>query len=133
MKLNDIPEHLRKFNWYAPHLQFLQLLDDGSVKPIRADLSDANLTRTNLSGANLYGANLSSANLSGAEGLVSFGPVGTRGRIGYVVQHDPEPMVRLGCWWETLSETIEILEQNRTPGYVAIVKAAALVLSERTK
>ena len=40
-------------------------------------------------------------------------------------------MVLLGCWWGTLSATIAKLKAERSPGYVAIVEAAALVLSER--
>ena len=163
MTLLDIPEHLRKFDWYAPHLKWFGLLIDNSVEAKRANLIDADLTRANLTdarlvraditganitnaclvraditganltGANLTGANLTGANLTDAKGIISFGPVGTEGRIGYIVAQDDEPMVQLGCWWETLSKTIEILERERTPGYVAIVKAAALVLSEQAK
>jgi hypothetical protein len=80
-----------------------------------ADLTGANLTGAYLSGANLTGANLTGADLSradlygaylsGAKGIVSFGPVGTEGRIGYAVQHKDGPMFALGCFWGNLAET----------------------------
>jgi uncharacterized protein YjbI with pentapeptide repeats len=96
-----------------------------------ANLSGADLRGANLSGANLSGANLSGADLSGAKGVVSFGPVGTAGRIGFIVAHEPEPMVQLGCHWDTLSATLDVLRETRTAGYVAIVEAAAMVLAEQ--
>ena len=96
-----------------------------------ADLWGAYLWGADLRGANLCGANLCGANLRGAIGIVAFGPVPSSGRIGYVVQHEPEPMVQLGCWWEPLSKTLAKLREERTPGYVAIVEAAAMVLAER--
>ena len=95
-----------------------------------ADLREADLWGAYLWGANLCGANLCGANLRGAIGIVAFGPVPS-GRIGYIVQHEPEPMVQLGCWWEPLSATLAKLREERTPGYVAIVEAAAMVLAER--
>ena len=110
-RLIDIPEHLRQFDWYAPHLKWLRVLDGESVNAVRAYLRGADLR--------------------GAFGIVSFGPVGSQGRIGYIVQCEIEPMVLLGCWWGTLSATIAKLKAERSPGYVAIVEAAALVLSER--
>ena len=165
-RLIDIPEHLRQFDWYAPHLKWLRGLDGESVNAVRADLRGADLSKAYLSkaalskadlskadlrgadlrwaylrgaylrgaylsGADLSGAYLSGADLSGAFGIVSFGPVGSQGRIGYIVQCEIEPMVLLGCWWGTLSATIAKLKAERSPGYVAIVEAAALVLSER--
>ena len=140
-RLIDIPEHLRQFDWYAPHLKWLRVLDGKSVNAARAGLSGADLSRADLSKADLRWADLSEADLrwadligvdlSGAYGIVSFGPVGSQGRIGYIVQCDTEPVVLLGCWWGTLSATIAKLKADRSPGYVAIVEAAALVLSER--
>ena len=180
-RLIDIPEHLRQFDWYAPHLKWLRVRDGESVNAVRADLrgaylskaylrgadlskadlrgadlrgadlskaylrgadlsgadlsgaylSGADLRGADLRGADLSGAYLSGADLSGAFGIVSFGPVGSQGRIGYIVQCEIEPMVLLGCWWGTLSATIAKLKAERSPGYVAIVEAAALVLSER--
>ena len=135
-RLIDIPEHLRQFDWYAPHLKWLRVRDGESVNAVRADLRGAYLSKADLSGADLRGADLrwadlSGAYLSGAFGIVSFGPVGSQGRIGYIVQCEIEPMVLLGCWWGTLSATIAKLKAERSPGYVAIVEAAALVLSER--
>ena len=145
-RLIDIPEHLRQFDWYAPHLKWLRVLDGESVNAVRADLrgaylrgadlsradlSMADLREAYLSGADLSKADLRGADLRGAFGIVSFGPVGSQGRIGYIVQCEIEPMVLLGCWWGTLSATIAKLKAERSPGYVAIVEAAALVLSER--
>ena len=156
-----IPIHLAKYDWYGPHLAYrgYEVDFDPRQADLRganlrgADLSEANLVGANLSGANLSGANLHVANLSrsnlsgsnlsraelsgaglyGATGIVSLGPVGTYGRIGYVVAHSPEPMVKLGCWWDTLSATLKILRETRSPGYVAIVEAAAMVLAERER
>lgn len=145
----------RQFSWYHPHLKWLgnaaeELADVDAASAdlsgadlsgadlyradlYRANLYGANLCAANLYGANLCGANLYGANLYGAIGIVSFGPVGDFGRIGYVVAHDPEPFVQLGCWWGPLSATLDKLRAERTPGYVAIVKAAALVLSEQVR
>jgi hypothetical protein len=95
-----------------------------------ARLIGADLSRADLSGANLSWANLSGAYLDGASSIVSFGPVGSSGRIGYLVAADPKPMVLLGCFWESLDIALEVLKKERTPGYVAIVEAAALVLAE---
>jgi len=134
-----IPEHLQHFDWYAPHLLWLR--NPTAVGAKRANLREANLREADLReadlwgaylwGADLRGANLCGANLRGAIGIVAFGPVPSSGRIGYVVQHEPEPMVQLGCWWEPLPKTLAKLREERTPGYVAIVEAAAMVLAER--
>ena len=69
----EIPEHLRKFDWYEPHLKWLGF-DVPEVEPKRAnlrganlrgaDLSDADLSDANLSGADLIGANLRGARLN---------------------------------------------------------------------
>ena len=96
-----------------------------------ANLYDAHLRRANLSGADLSdadltGANLRGANLYGAYGIVSFGPVGARRRIGYVVKHDGGAMVQLGCFWGDHASAIEAIrdkyDENST--YEAFVTAA---------
>src|SRR3990167_6695248 len=57
-----IPEHLKKFAWYAPHLAWLK---SKGVR-IQHDLCDAPQKRADLRGANLRGADLRGAVLSGA-------------------------------------------------------------------
>ena len=68
-----IPEHLKRFSWYAPHQAWLKsegieprhAVPRGAVAR-RADLSRANLSDADLSRVNLSRAALSYANLSGA-------------------------------------------------------------------
>ena len=57
----EIPKHLQKYDWYAPHLACCGYQLD--VKSRRAYLRGANLREANLGGANLNEANLREANL----------------------------------------------------------------------
>lgn len=77
-----IPKHLRRFEWYAPHLAWLRKQgwrlrhDPGDAKPERAvlkgedlsgeNLQDADLRYLVLCGANLWGTNVQGGNLGGA-------------------------------------------------------------------
>jgi hypothetical protein len=92
-----------------------------------ANLEGANLSGANLEGANLSGANLEGANLEGAKGIVSFGPVGYEGRIGYAVKHEDGAMLKLGCFWGSEAQTLEAIEKKYGPGslYAEWVKLAA--------
>jgi hypothetical protein len=60
-----IPDRLKSFEWYAPHLKYLGY-DLPDVEARRANLTGANLTGANLIRANLTGANLTGAYLTGA-------------------------------------------------------------------
>ena len=65
----------------------------------------ASLIGADLSGASLSGAHLSCADLSRADGIMSFGPIGRDGRIGYAVLHADVVMYQLGCHWGNLVGT----------------------------
>jgi len=100
-----------------------------------ANLSGAYLSGANLSGANLYGADLSGAylsgaNLSGAKGIISFGPIGELGRIGYANIIDGKPRVYLGCFAGTLKEACDAIRKKygKKSTYEALVKAACAEL-----
>ena len=69
--IGPIPDHLRKYAWYAEHQAYLRDQgrphhDPGDAIPRRADLRRADLTEADLRGANLTDANLADANLTGA-------------------------------------------------------------------
>jgi len=126
--------HLKNFDWYEAH--WVWVATSGSEGE-RANLGGANLAQANLreaylSGANLGAADLGGADLSGARGIIQFGPCPSRAvRIGYVVAHDPEPMVQLGCWWKPLSETLEEVREKRGDAYANLIQAAADALAYR--
>jgi len=94
-----------------------------------AYLHNADLSRANLSEVNLYKADLSEANLCEARGIIQFGPVPTSRCIGYCVDHGDKIMVKLGCWWGELEDTLDRISEKH-PGekgeaYADMVKAAA--------
>jgi uncharacterized protein YjbI with pentapeptide repeats len=108
----------------------------------RANLSDANLRRADLSGANLRGADLSGANLSGAYlhdpnlsmanfsgadlsgadlrgadlrgaiNILQIGPAVSSGRMLYAVRWKGEIMVKTGCFWGTLADLQQAVEEK---------------------
>jgi len=99
-----------------------------------ANLSEANLREANLSRANLSEANLSGAYLSGAEGIMSFGPIGKTGRIGYAwLDKDGKAVIRLGCSEENLKDTIAAirLKYGLKSNYENVVKACVKSLEEQ--
>ena len=57
-----IPEHLKKYCWYGPHLAWLG--HEINFEPSRANLRGANLRGADLRGAELRGADLRGANLN---------------------------------------------------------------------
>ena len=67
-----IPAHLARFDWYAPHLAWLDSQglaprhDPGGAEPKRADLRGADLKGTGLGRAILAGADLTEARLTRA-------------------------------------------------------------------
>lgn len=98
-----------------------------SLKP-GADLSGADL-----SGADLSGVCLSGAELYEARGIISFGPVGATGRIGYAVRGTgPNTVanVKLGCFWGTLEEACVEIQHKYGQGssYEMLVRAAVAEL-----
>lgn len=99
------------------------------------NLEGANLEGADLEGADLKGAYLQGAYLAGAKSLVSFGPVGNEGRIGYAVQHEKSIMVRLVCFWGTEKEAIEAVSKKygARSGYVSILRAACKCVKEQKK
>jgi hypothetical protein len=92
-ELTDVEKRILK-----RHVEWLLDEDDEG----QANLSGANLSGANLSGANLSWANLSWANLSWAKGIVSVGPIGSRGGMTYAVRHADCVMIQCGCCWGTL-------------------------------
>jgi len=105
-----------------------------------ADLEDANLEGANLRDADLQDANLESAdlkhtNFKGAKSIISFGPVGDQGRIGYAVRHEDALMVMLGCFYGTEEQAIRRVkrEYGARSGYVSMIKAACQCLKEQKK
>jgi len=69
--VNFLPDHLRKFEWYAPHQAWVNhtyglARHECDVPPVRAVLRDADLRDADLRDADLRGAVLSGAVLSGA-------------------------------------------------------------------
>ena len=109
-----------------------------------ANLSGANLSRANLSGANLSRADLSGADLSGADlfwanlyrtnSIIGFGPIGDEGRIGYIWLKGGKPIVRLGCFEDSLELALEAIGKKYSPNssYGAVVSACAAELMRRS-
>ena len=81
-----------------------------------AYLYGAYLREAYLYGAYLRGADLSGADLYGAEGILAIGPGGSRGAMLYAVAvaRDDGPRIGTGCFWGTVTEFRE--EVNETHG-----------------
>ena len=81
--------------------------------------------------ANLSGADLTEANLAGAKGIVSFGPVGQGGRIGYAVAGPDGPRVYLGCFSGSRDETCKAIRKKygKNSAYELLVNAACRTLA----
>ena len=97
-----------------------------------ANLSRADLSRADLSGASLSGAHLSCADLSRADGIMSFGPIGRDGRIGYAVLHADVVMYQLGCHWGNLVDTCAAIVRKHGADslYEKQVRLASEILEE---
>jgi hypothetical protein len=100
-----------------------------------ANLFAANLRGANLRGADLTGASLSKADLRRAKGIISFGPVGDDGRIGYAVNHGTHAMVQLGCFWGTEKEALAAIKEKygARSSYAALVRAACRIVMDGGK
>jgi len=90
-----------------------------------ADLRRADLRGANMLGADLRGeADLSGANLSGSEGIFSFGPMPTSGRICYAIWHYDHWMIQAGCFWGNTSELLmKVRESHKCPVYLYMIEA----------
>jgi hypothetical protein len=90
-----------------------------------ADLSEANLSGANLRYADLSEADLQWANLSKTKGIISFGPVGYEGRIGYAVKHKTCIMVKLGCFWGRQDDAVQAVNEKygHNSSYASIINA----------
>ncbi len=86
--------------------------DLGGANLSGANLYDADLGGADLSGADLSGANLRGANLRGAKGILTIGPVGSRGDFLYAVHHEDIIMVKTGCFWGPLSEFLAAVQKT---------------------
>ena len=124
--MNDLPTIL------ANHLKWLS----GDADSVRANLSGADLTeaclsRACLSRAYLARADLTEAKLAGAKGIVSFGPVGQGGRIGYAVAGPDGPRVYLGCFSGSRDETCKAIRKKygKNSAYELLVNAACRTLA----
>lgn len=154
MRTTFMPVQLATYKWYAEHQAWLATTERDHHKfpigtvPVRvyldgaylreadlreAYLSGANLSETNLSEANFSGANLDGANLYGASGIVSFGPVGATGRLGYAVRHNRSVKVQLGCFWGTAKTAIQRIRKKYGDGsaYEQLVVAACRAVQEQ--
>ena len=91
-------------------------------------------SRADLYAANLRGADLSRADLRGAEGIMSFGPIGNEKRIGYAwLDKDGKAVIRLGCSEKNLNDTIAAirLKYGVKSNYEAMIKIAAKIIEEQ--
>ena len=97
------------------------------------NLRGVNLSGADLSGADLTGADLTEADLTGAENIYQFGPVGKSGRIGYAVKHETAIMVKLGCFWGTVTEAVTAIREKYGEGslYEKQVAMAVEILNEK--
>ena len=76
----------------------------------------------------------SRADLSGADGIMSFGPIGNQKRIGYAwLDKDGKAIIRLGCSEENLKNTAAAirLKYGAKSTYEAMVKLAAKIIEEQ--
>ena len=115
------------------HVEFL--LDETKGKRADlsgADLSEANLREANLRGADLREANLSGADLRGAKGIISIGPIGSRGDILYAVIYPNSLMIKTGCFWGTADEFESAVEKTHGNNLHARAYRAALALARLT-
>ena len=98
-----------------------------------AILSGVDLSYADLSGADLSYADLSGAVLYGAEGIISFGPIGDERRIGYAYIHDNNVHVRLGCFSGDFNEAIETIREKygEDSQYEALVRHNVWILASQ--
>ena len=110
-------------------MAYLRGADLRGAKLSGANLSGADLRGADLSMANLRGAYLSGAKLNGAIGIISIGPVGSRGDMMYVVKHEADIMIKTGCFWGTVSEFESAITKTHGDNAYARAYQAALALA----
>ncbi len=127
--------NLRGANLFGANLSGVNL---SGANLSRANLRRANLGGVNLSGANLCGVDLNSVDLScadlyDADGIMSFGPVGSSGRIGYAVIFDGTTMFALGCYWGNFDDTCKAIvkKYGENSLYEKQVRLADEILREK--
>ena len=111
------------------HKLFLQNNSGERAYLSMAYLSGADLSMANLRGAYLSEADLRGAKLSGAIGIISIGPVGSRGDMMYVVKHEADIMIKTGCFWGTVSEFESAITKTHGDNAYARAYQAALALA----
>ena len=117
-------------NLRAAYLRGANLID--------ANLHGANLRGANLIDANLIGANLHGANLHGANGeklmavgsrpFFQVGPIGSRLDVATLWLTDAGPMVRAGCFWQSLDDFAFAVKERHVDNEHAHEYEAAIVL-----
>jgi hypothetical protein len=98
---------------YDAHLAWFEDNSNGARLNWRgANLRCANLSDADLSGADLSGADLRGADLCRAEGILRFGPYGSRDDDTYAVVWPDTWMIKCGCRWCTLAEFAEAVNHD---------------------
>ncbi len=96
-----------------------------------ADLRDANLRSANLCGANLCGADLRDAGkLTGDRPYFAVGPIGSRQDILTAFLTEKGVFLRAGCFFGTVEEFKDKLQDEHGDNTHAVEYRAALVLIE---
>lgn len=110
----------------------------------QADLHGADLHGANLYGADLLGVDLSGADLSGADlckvslckarGILSVGPIGSRGDTLYVVYREHARWYAAGCFWGDEEDFLGYVAETHgdnvhAQAYRAAVELARVVLT----
>ena len=106
-----------------------------------ANLADADLAGANLAGANLAGANLARADLAGAKlsdsltlvgqrPVLQIGPIGSRSALLSAYLTDGGVYVRTGCFFGTLAEFSEAVQEEHGDCEYGVEYRSAIALIE---
>jgi len=76
-------------------------------------------------------AYLQGAYLQGAEGIISFGPIGESRRIGFAYYYK-ETRIQLGCFNGNLKETVKAIQEKygKKSTYEAVIRACVAELEK---
>ena len=108
----------------------LEIVAEARAKGDTPDLYRANLSWANLRGASLSGASLSGAYLYGARGILAIGPGGSRGDMLYAVAHDDGPRIGTGCFWGTVEEFRQSVNETHGENEHAAYYEACIAMIE---